>query len=866
MQGTVQTCANDVVLNCVLGIVEATHFLTWLKSPVRAWAVTLLASLAVDCCQKDDNHVALPMGKGVEYATADAVEALKAELRDIAKAADSRDKANQSSLKKMEHGLGRQVQELLAEGQEQKNKMQVQENELQKLHEQQAQMQQSLKDQVEGLQKLVTESDRLQKSVSGIEELAKQNYQALQDMQKQQREEQMEELKKGREDLQKHTLEAARKDATDAKDEAKKELEGAKKTVRGEMNEGLEKLQKSLMESMKQTFDELEKNMKDTRDALEAECKAVLEETKQKQEALEKSLQEKLQKVEDETREKTEQLEASERKNRETLAENLNTELKKLDGELKESCQDLKQVQLQDAEDLQSARREAEARSAAVLAESRADIQLLQGETTRLNGFCAGVSGLSTRQVEWCLQEDTLKQLERLQDHGQVDDPALAGDAQTGFFSPAFEAAGASGLQLELRAHTRKSGPGEGGDEEETTGNQCSLYLWAPAGLQLVFRLFLGTESVILRHSFDGKTPCGLKRMGSIIEQKSVDGTLRLGMEIHESLVESTADAGGGCNPMAGGEDPRGPMDGTLSVQRYLNHRLYELMQSQGRVVLDQLHKKVDVMRSRAIRRVQWRLENGPLLFQTFAKEQAVRSTAFQAAGIGGMQLVFYPKGCAGARQGFCSFFLSCPPGCTLRCWLWAGRWRREARPSEQPEMVGRVNFARFENVIDPVDESVELVLEIEEAHQTRKATTSSQPLPLEGSCDPSNSVEATKDVSWIERCDTSTTKIQHSHKAQNPQRETSGPSGPSGPADGVQQLLSIWTTQGFHSFSDLEDGSNMRASTASTAKEQSPPTPRPPQQGRAKRKGNAPNVRVASAREGKYKEYSQGSHPLPSY
>lgn len=142
MQGTVQTCANDVVLNCVLGIVEATHFLTWLKSPVRAWAVTLLASLAVDCCQKDDNHVALPMGKGVEYATADAVEALKAELRDIAKAADSRDKANQSSLKKMEHGLGRQVQELLAEGQEQKNKMQVQENELQKLHEQQAQMQQ----------------------------------------------------------------------------------------------------------------------------------------------------------------------------------------------------------------------------------------------------------------------------------------------------------------------------------------------------------------------------------------------------------------------------------------------------------------------------------------------------------------------------------------------------------------------------------------------------------------------------------------------------------------------------------------------------------------------------------------------------
>lgn len=36
------------------------------------------------------------------------------------------------------------------------------------------------------------------------------------------------------------------------------------------------------------------------------------------------------------------------------------------------------------------------------------------------------------------------------------------------------------------------------------------------------------------------------------------------------------------------------------------------------------------------------------------------------------------------------------------------------------------MNFARFENVIDPVDECVELVLEIEEASQARKVTMSS--------------------------------------------------------------------------------------------------------------------------------------------
>ena len=38
-------------------------------------------------------------------------------------------------------------------------------------------------------------------------------------------------------------------------------------------------------------------------------------------------------------------------------------------------------------------------------------------------------------------------------------------------------------------------------------------------------------------------------------------------------------------------------------------------------------------MRSRAVRRVQWRLENGPLLYQNFSKEQAILS-ATTGAGL----------------------------------------------------------------------------------------------------------------------------------------------------------------------------------------------------------------------------------------
>lgn len=71
------------------------------------------------------------------------------------------------------------------------------------------------------------------------------------------------------------------------------------------------------------------------------------------------------------------------------------------------------------------------------------------------------------------------------------------------------------------------------------------------------------------------------------------------------------------------------------------------------------------------------------------------------------------------------------------------------------------------------------------------------------------------EEVGRLERADTAVTKIQHN--VNKPL------------ADGaVQQLPSIWTTQAFHSFSDLEENSRMH--TASTVKAQSSPaTPRMP-------------------------------------
>ncbi|CAE7227866.1 unnamed protein product [Symbiodinium sp. KB8] len=847
------------------------------------------------------------MLQAVEYATADALSDLKAEVQQLASNAKKRDEFVKGQITKLEQLTSMLEKDSSYTLNQHQQKIQDQEESMNKLQSETTDLRQELNGEVSKVADLKTKADFLEERVtsralSTWRRLGNSGafvffaYFLL-----------AKELKKARQDLEKHALEAARKDAAgldsslrhqllvrtricetaseigvgmeaaiqpiptcsfpripihgskaeEVSTKAKKDLDGATSAVRGEMSKG-------------QFLDFRNFRASAAQGVLE-KCNTMVEESRQKQQALEQSLEKKIAQAEAASKQLTEEQVSLEKQARQHEEEVMHAELKKLDGEMKDNCQDrvlgncidrfveeLRQDAEESQQQLQQFRREAEDRSAAVLAENRANVELLQGESARLNAFCAGVSGLPTRQVEWRLPEDTLKQLEKVQDREPVDDPSLVGDAQASFFSPPFEAAGTRGMQLELRVHTRRSAPG---DEEDASGNVCSLYLWACRGLQLVFRLFLGTESVVLRHSFDGKSPCGMKRMGSIIEQKSLDGSLKLGIEIHESLVESTTGSSSASDPMAAPADEpvesRGPVDGVLAVQRYVNHRLLELMQSQGKAFLDQLHKKVDVMRSRAVRRVQWRLENGPMLYQNFSKEQAVRSTAFQAAGVCGMQLVFYPQGCAGARPGFCSVFLSCPPNVTLRCWLWAGRLRKEARqePAEQPELIGRVNFARFENVIDPVDESVELVLEIEEAQLASKTTMSSQPMPIEDGASRMDASEFSKQGpaiqsmsepsktdGRIERADVQRTKIQHT--------------GGKPPPESVQQLPSIWTTQGFHSFGELEEGTSTRANTASTAKaastNQSSPTPRlAGKPGPRKGGGRAP----LSAREAKYKE-----------
>jgi len=276
-------------------------------------------------------------------------------------------------------------------------------------------------------------------------------------------------------------------------------------------------------------------------------------------------------------------------------------------------------------------------------------------------------------------------------------------------------------------------------------------------------------------------------RMCILKEHISQAGALAVAMDILEvTRSAKPCDPPLSCSAHHPPHPPRAPRPGSegttigqIACTQHVQHGLKQMLQDAHRSVWSRMREKVDLIRSRNINRVQWRLENASLLRERFAVDQPICSTAFQAAGVNGLQFIFYPCGAEGAREGFSSLFLSCPVGSNVRCWLWAGRWRREARaePMNSHELLGRLNFCRFENCIDPLDDSVELAVEIDGVQQIRRE-------------DPSK--ESVDDLTKadVERCDIATLRsapARHERDRDNEQH--------------TAQLPPVWTPHGFHTY-----------------------------------------------------------------
>lgn len=138
---------------------------------------------------------------------------------------------------------------------------------------------------------------------------------------------------------------------------------------------------------------------------------------------------------------------------------------------------------------------------------------------------------------------------------------------------------------------------------------------------------------------------------------------------------------------------------GTICVQRTVDNRTDERM------------------KSCMVRRIEWRLEQAAGLKALFPRGECVSSTVFSAAGMEGLQLIFYPNGCASAPSGFSSFFMHCPGEVMPKAWLHIGKHRVEAIQEDvQKGWVGRVKFWHVERSAEAETDSINLAVEVQDA------------------------------------------------------------------------------------------------------------------------------------------------------
>lgn len=324
------------------------------------------------------------------------------------------------------------------------------------------------------------------------------------------------------------------------------------------------------------------------------------------------------------------------------------------------------------------------------------DLQAIRNELSCYENMC-------TRRVEWSVSR-------AMQQFAEALAAAPKGCEHPTFYSPPFDAGGALGLRLEFRLLEA----GDGGD--------CAVLLWADPGLHIVYRLYIGSKSQMLDYKFDSRESCGTSRLCQW--QKEVrmeDATLRVGVEILEVVRE--LERFGTKPPQPKTEQRRGDEEEEevgktdIPVEEALEGNLYVFRHVNNRV-LEQVKSQLDLVKSCMVRRVEWRIEQASRLQHYFPRGQPIMSKEFDAAGVEGLQMVFYPGGYEGASEGFCSLYLQGKAGASLRCKLQVGSERKElVHTYDKDGSCGRTNFCHFAHCVE-ADDSVLISLEIEQAHQ----------------------------------------------------------------------------------------------------------------------------------------------------
>eukprot|EP00933_Yihiella_yeosuensis_P071631 TRINITY_DN79853_c0_g1_i1.p1 TRINITY_DN79853_c0_g1~~TRINITY_DN79853_c0_g1_i1.p1 ORF type:complete len:726 (-),score=164.46 TRINITY_DN79853_c0_g1_i1:300-2477(-) len=344
----------------------------------------------------------------------------------------------------------------------------------------------------------------------------------------------------------------------------------------------------------------------------------------------------------------------------------------------------------------------------------------LEKHAAKLQAGVTEVENLATRKVDWVIKNAS-----------SLLRPSSASKAgPTSWFSPRFDMGGAHGLQLELQLHRQT-----GTDSAEEHAGDVAIFLWACKGMGLVYKLYCGTKSETIEKVFNGRVPYGTNRFCFLKDHIDPESdTVRISCEMLEAVKEvqhivkpppspEITDGMSIEEREAVHEARRKALESSLLVRRHVNNRL-----------MDQVKSQVAAMQSRMTRKIEWRLEHASSLRKVFGPGETICSPAFAAAGVDGLQMIFYPCGYRNATEGFCSLYLYCPAGTTVRCNLFVGTQKRDTSGTyEQAGASGRNNFCRFDAGVDTETDSMTLALEVEEAHQHFSQMEVSQQSPHAG-------------------------------------------------------------------------------------------------------------------------------------
>jgi len=123
-------------------------------------------------------------------------------------------------------------------------------------------------------------------------------------------------------------------------------------------------------------------------------------------------------------------------------------------------------------------------------------------------------------------------------------------------------------------------------------------------------------------------------------------------------------------------------------------------------------------------KRVEWKISNySEEVERGSQKGRQFWSPKFRAAGMDEVRLEFYPKGREKSSNGFCSLFLWCPSGVTIKYQLWVGNYLRAPDQDEYQGQIGHghSNFCPVEPEIDRADDSITVgvdFLEVIQKHE----------------------------------------------------------------------------------------------------------------------------------------------------